>query len=94
MSNKKIPWILLFLTWTLFANALAQIQIPRVFMLNGENDKAIEYYKKSAEINPDNLNGIRFIKVLSNYRKMEMQINVIFRKLFSVFIILKNFHHI
>jgi Tfp pilus assembly protein PilF len=28
--------------------------MAEAFMLDGENDKAIEYYKKSAEINPDN----------------------------------------
>jgi putative CocE/NonD family hydrolase len=43
-------------------------------MAHGDIELAIENYKKSVEINPDNLNGIRYITVLENYDKHEYMI--------------------
>ncbi len=43
-------------------------------MVDGDIELAIENYKKSVEINPDNLNGIRYIIVLENYDKHEYMI--------------------
>lgn len=43
-------------------------------MLQGETELAIENYKKSVELNPDNVNGARYVTVLENYTKHEYMI--------------------
>lgn len=45
------------------------------FMKRGENQKAIEYYKKSLELNPGNENGIKMLKKLGvDYSAKEINI--------------------
>jgi putative CocE/NonD family hydrolase len=44
------------------------------YMHNKEKKKAIEFYKKSYKINPDNENAYLYQFVLSNYEKREVQI--------------------
>jgi len=46
------------------------------YMYNKEKKKAIKFYKKSFEINPDNENAYLFQHVLSNYEKTEVRIEM------------------
>jgi len=50
--------------------------IAEAYMKNKEKNKAITYYKKSYDINPDNENAYLYHFVLSNYDKMEVQITM------------------
>jgi putative CocE/NonD family hydrolase len=50
--------------------------MAEAYMHNKERQKAIEFYKKSFEINPDNENAFLYQFVLSNYKKMEVQITM------------------
>lgn len=44
------------------------------YMIYGDIDLALENYKKSVELNPDNVNGARYVYVLENYSKREYMI--------------------
>jgi len=50
--------------------------MAEAYMHNQEKEKAIKFYKKSTEINPDNENGYLFQQVLSNYEKSEVRIEM------------------
>jgi putative CocE/NonD family hydrolase len=44
------------------------------YMADGQKELAIENYKKSVELNPDNENGQRFATILEHYSKKEIMI--------------------
>jgi putative CocE/NonD family hydrolase len=50
--------------------------MAEAYMYNKEKEKAIKFYKKSFELNPENQNASSFIHVLSNYKKTEFQIEM------------------
>jgi putative CocE/NonD family hydrolase len=43
-------------------------------MVHGDVEAAIKYYKKSVKLNPDNINGERYVYVLEHYKKHEYYI--------------------
>jgi putative CocE/NonD family hydrolase len=48
--------------------------LGEAFMIHGDVDSAVANYKTSVELNPDNVNGVRYIHVLENYLKYEHRI--------------------
>ncbi|MFQ5770088.1 MAG: CocE/NonD family hydrolase [bacterium] len=48
--------------------------LGEAYMLHGDRDLAIKNYKKSVELNPDNITADRFAYVLEHYTKQEYQI--------------------
>lgn len=50
--------------------------MAEAYMHNKEKKKAIKFYKKSIEINPDNENGYSYHQILSTYEKTEVRIEM------------------
>jgi putative CocE/NonD family hydrolase len=48
--------------------------LAEAFMIDGQKNLAIENYKKSVKLNPDNTNGIQYSYILENYNKEELMI--------------------
>lgn len=48
--------------------------LGEAYMTNGDTELAIRNYKRSVELNPDNINGYRFAYVLEHYAKYEYRI--------------------
>ncbi|MDH5467516.1 MAG: tetratricopeptide repeat protein, partial [Candidatus Aminicenantes bacterium] len=48
--------------------------LGEAYMADGQKGLAIKYYKKSVELNPDNINGDRFAYILEHYSKKEHMI--------------------
>jgi len=50
--------------------------LGEAYMADGQKELAIKNYRKSVELNPDNVNGDRFAYVLEHYSKKEVMIPV------------------
>ncbi len=48
--------------------------LAEAYMIHGDLDTAIEHYRKSVELNPDNIRGVRYIYLLQHYTKHEYRI--------------------
>jgi len=50
--------------------------LGEAYMVDGQRELAVKYYKKSVDLNPENENGFRFAYVLEHYSKKEYMIPV------------------
>jgi putative CocE/NonD family hydrolase len=79
LSEEKIPEAIIIFQMNIKAYPKAwnvYDSMAEAYLHNKENQKAIDYYKKSAEINPENRNAILYQFVLSNYKKTEVRVEM------------------